>query len=560
MKKQYLTDLIGDSYKTWNKKKIIIAAPTGMGKSTFIINKFLPYLKEYGKKLLILCNRKLLREQYWQALVQEYDSYNDLKKSVDLMTYQQLSKEVNNSTSIDGLFYSYDMIVCDEAHYFYADSDFNGSGTFVLLQAIVCAGMAKTIIFMSATMENVQPFIEQTIRNGYNTMSRHGNNQTIDESCREIRFYDFMRYKDYSRFHCVYIPDMESLYAIIAESSQKSVLFIDNKEMGAEVKEALIKTGKVEAKNIAVLNAENMDDGENNEVVRKLTMANRLACKILITTSVLDNGVSIHDPEVGNLMIMTESKIGFLQMLGRVRAETVDSCNLFFVRRNEAVFKKRMIKYHLEIERFEKLKENDLKMNFYSYLHAVWDENDAEIASFYKRALVLAYRQYQIYSPPKENVELVREGVNLYVNEFAKCKIGDMYVVETRFYGLAAKNPIRVIHEQMKCMGKEADELEIRESTHFKEKEGQLKDELLKVNGFGKEELQIVKEKIVKEFRKDFFPDINAKNGTIAYDKLNEVCRRFGLCLSSDTDEHRRKVYYITEQGAERGGENHGGR
>lgn len=219
-----------------------------------------------------------------------------------------------------------------------------------------------------------------------------------------------------------------------------------------------------------------------------------------------------------------------------------------------------MIKYHLEVERFEKLKENDLKMNFYSYLHAVWDENDTEIASFYKRALVLASRQYQIYSPPKENVELVREGVNLYVNEFAKCKIGDMYVVETRFYGLAAKNPIRVIHEQMKWMGKEADELEIRESTHLKEKEGQLKDELLKVNGFGKEELQGVKEKIVKEFRKDFFPDINAKNGTIAYDKLNEVCRRFGLCLSSDTDEHRRKVYYITEQGAERGGENHGGR
>ena len=95
MKKDYLTKLLRDECKYWSKKKVLITAPTGMGKSTFIIHELLPYLKERGKKLLILCNRRLLRDQYWQNLVQVYDCYDDLEKSVELMTYQQLAEKMN---------------------------------------------------------------------------------------------------------------------------------------------------------------------------------------------------------------------------------------------------------------------------------------------------------------------------------------------------------------------------------------------------------------------------------------------------------------------------------
>ena len=69
---------------------------------------------------------------------------------------------MNKGSDIEGLFCNVDTIVCDEAHYFYADSDFNGSGTFTLLQAIVYAGMKKTIIFMSATMEKVSPLADKS--------------------------------------------------------------------------------------------------------------------------------------------------------------------------------------------------------------------------------------------------------------------------------------------------------------------------------------------------------------------------------------------------------------
>lgn len=547
MKKDYLTKLLRDECKYWSKKKVLITAPTGMGKSTFIIHELLPYLKERGKKLLILCNRRLLRDQYWQNLVQVYDCYDDLEKSVELMTYQQLAEKMNKGSCIEGLFCNVDTIVCDEAHYFYADSDFNGSGTFTLLQAIVYAGMKKTIIFMSATMEKVSPLIRQTIRNGYNKLSWYGEYWKSYDGCGEIIDKDFSHCADYERFHCVCMPDMDSLLGAIAESPKKSVLFIDNKEKGAEAKAALIKTGKVEAGNIAVLNAENIDDGENNVVIRNLTMANQLACKILITTSVLDNGVSIHDSEVGNLVIMTESKVSFLQMLGRIRAENVEYCNLYFVKRDDEIFKKRMLSYKSELEKFNDLNMFELNRNMDYYLHVVWDEDDAEKAVFYKKALVLADSGFQIYSLPETKARLVHKGTGLFVNEFAKCKIGDMYIAESKFYSLAVKNPLNVIYEQMKWIGKNADELEIRDSTYLKEKEKRMKEDLLKVKRVEKAALQEIKEKIVKEYRKDFFPDIYANNGTISNEKLDEVCKRFGLHFQTETDENRRKVYSIVE-------------
>ncbi len=43
--------------------------------------------------------------------------------------------------------------------------------------------------------------------------------------------------------------------------------------------------------------------------------------------------------------------------------------------------------------------------------------------------------------------------------------------------------------------------------------------ELPEVRDAGKETLQSIKERLVKEYRKDFFPDIYVNNGTISNDK-----------------------------------------
>ena len=65
-KKMFLENSIGDSYKDWKAGDcIFISAPTGSGKTYFILNKLLAYLSSQPqkKKILYLVNRSILKQQ-----------------------------------------------------------------------------------------------------------------------------------------------------------------------------------------------------------------------------------------------------------------------------------------------------------------------------------------------------------------------------------------------------------------------------------------------------------------------------------------------------------------
>ena len=144
--KTYLTNAIGNDFTEWGPRKIFISAPTGMGKTTFIVETLLPWLQNREKwrskfrgkpqkKMLILCNRTLLRQQYLNDVIQKFDTYSDLVGSVEVRTYQDLACELRKNGKLS--LGEYSTICCDECHYFYADSDFNGFGTYLLLQALI---------------------------------------------------------------------------------------------------------------------------------------------------------------------------------------------------------------------------------------------------------------------------------------------------------------------------------------------------------------------------------------------------------------------------------------
>ena len=61
----YISDIIGDAYQDWAEgDNILIATPTGSGKSTFILKCLLPYAAACQKHIVYVCNRKALREQF----------------------------------------------------------------------------------------------------------------------------------------------------------------------------------------------------------------------------------------------------------------------------------------------------------------------------------------------------------------------------------------------------------------------------------------------------------------------------------------------------------------
>ncbi len=552
MGKKYLSDLIGEDFKTWEGKKVLITAPTGMGKSTFVVKKLLPFHQEQNKKLLILCNRRLLREQYWNDLVCQYSNFTDLEGSVQLMTYQELAHKCRNKNSINSLLSDFQTIVCDECHYFYADADFNGYGTFALLQMIICGGIEKKIIFLSATMDEVKPLIKQVITNigivesdnCYKPQKRN-----VYAEYKEIVDLDFSVYEDYQRFQCLSMPDEPTLCEYLANSQKKSLVFIDSKERAFKMREKLVKGGKIDSQDVAILHSDNIDSPCNNELLQHLSICHTLLPKILITTSVLDNGVSLHDKEVENVVIITESKISFLQMLGRVRAESVNRCNLIFVIRSKEVFLKRKNKYEQNLEEYKKLERMNLNRNMGYFDRLFWD-NTNELVDFYRSALVKMPYEYQFFIPHKwVHIKETSGREELYINQFAKIKTGDMYLIESRFYSMAVVDPLKVIYEQMSWIGKEPYELCTEDSSYLEERRQQFIEYLLSVQDYTNKELQEFKQKLVKEYRNDFFNDIPAKNGTLSTEKLKEICERMGLVFDEkENSENRNKLYSIAKQ------------
>ena len=549
MNKKYLTDLIGDEYQTWGNKKILISAPTGMGKTTFIVKVLLPYLHSQGRKLLILCNRRLLREQYWYDLVCQYSNFTDLEKSVQLMTYQELALKCRNQNSIYSLLSNFQTIVCDECHYFYSDSDFNGFGTFALLQMIVCGGIKKEIIFLSATMDEVKPLIKRLI---YNFGTVESDNCYIPQKrdvyaeYKEFVDRDFSASEDYQRFQCLSMPDEPTLCDYLANSPKKSLVFIDSKERACKMRERLVKGGRLGSQDVEILYSDNIDSSCNYELVQHLSICHTLLPKILITTAVLDNGVSIHDEEIGNVVIITESKISFLQMLGRVRAESVNKCNLIFVVRSKEVFLKRKNKYAQSLDEYKKLEQTNLNLRIDYFEKLIWDNTD-DLVEFYRNALVKMPYDYQCFTPHKW-VRVTRGNEELYMNQFAKIKTGDMFLIESRFYSMAAVDPLKVIYEQMSWIGKEPYELWIEDSSYLEERKQQFIEYLLSVRDYTNKELQEFKQNLVQEYRSEFFNDIPAKNGTLSTEKLKEICERMGLIFNEKENlENRNKLYSIAK-------------
>lgn len=163
--KIYISQLVTiNEYATWlSGKKVMLVAPTGLGKTKFVLSKFLPFCVSQRRKVAILCNRRLLREQYLYDLAEMYTRYYIMNEQVQLFTYQTLAEYIMKGQNLGKVLEDFDVIVCDEAHFFYADADFNVYGTFILLQVLIKICIHKCVLFISATADEVIPLLDRTL-------------------------------------------------------------------------------------------------------------------------------------------------------------------------------------------------------------------------------------------------------------------------------------------------------------------------------------------------------------------------------------------------------------
>lgn len=127
------------------------------------------------------------------------------------------------------------------------------------------------------------------------------------------------------------IPYCFSDYKIIieriknsAQNKEKWLIFLNNTYEARKLCNSLHREG-IDAH---FLSRKVITKKEKHEIYENLCNNEKVQCKVLITTSVLDCGISIKDKHVKNIVIENYNKTEFIQMLGRVR-DTSQKINLF---------------------------------------------------------------------------------------------------------------------------------------------------------------------------------------------------------------------------------------
>ena len=422
-----VTEKIGDAYKKWDERAcIFIDAPTGSGKTTFILETLLPYFCKKDKRILYLVNRRILKKQledkisdlsYEQQAVIKIGLYQEIEGVIcevqNRKSYkgdQEVTEDQGHSINQLEEFSKCDCVVCDECHYFLADSNYN-TNTSMSFRWIQDKFQNKLSIFMSATCGNIQSYIEknnlynletgytfyyglskyekpmeQRKRESYNNLLSMARGEGPLEPMlpdsypkRNIMTYKITRSYDYIEADNIcFVNNRDEVLNLVVEEGSKWLIFVDNIKYGEKLKKVIRKRLRALKKGIPsesidkevyMLSSGYKRDPEGNEQVDHIVEKNVPLARIFITTSVLDNGVNIEDIELRNVLLFADTETEFIQMLGRKRRDALP-INLYSFKYDKNHFCKRK----KQLEKRKEIADNYLK-HIRNKIHDLQKEN-----------------------------------------------------------------------------------------------------------------------------------------------------------------------------------------
>lgn len=349
----YLSDVIGDKYKNWKKGFVLLKAGTGCGKSHFITNVLTPYAIEQNKKVLYLVNRTKLKEQLIPTLmrlqdnaynnqidnlIQEYhddeetlaDAWNGAQNAywnhlaswessteypylnLTLMTYQKFESLLRKRE-----LKWYDYIVCDEFHYFINDSSFSNS-TELSYKYVMHMGIHKKaiVILMSASPWYLQYFMRQK---KYLSLIQTYKMRADYSHVRAVRLYLFNQYQKQIEYILQHYPESRILY-FTNNPSIYDYFYKNHNDISCFIANENSKTYKEysDLMTVGCLEEYETDKWTFNRDKR-----------ICITTSVIDNGVSIKDTSINFIFCDFDDISQVVQALGRKRKLENDWCYFY---------------------------------------------------------------------------------------------------------------------------------------------------------------------------------------------------------------------------------------
>lgn len=309
----------------------VIQAPTGFGKTYFILHEILPRVLQTGGKMLLVSNRVAV--SYQQKLeVMEMTGPSEircltpegvLKKTdfgpVKIMTLQALDLFLSTT---QGKEYAKEVsvLVVDEAHYFTSDISFNPNAAR-LLRKIPQLFIESARVYMTATPDDILLPLAEAEASAKRPLVERTGARFSPLMLGQTPVIDLYQYKSdkYSSLPIRYFRRDDDLYRKIKESGdEKWLIFVPSKERGAILQETL-------GNDAVFISA----DSKGSDTWNQLLDEERLPCRVLITTSVLDCGVNIHDEDLKHVVIPFEDRTMFMQTLGRVRFKGTPKFTLY---------------------------------------------------------------------------------------------------------------------------------------------------------------------------------------------------------------------------------------
>lgn len=434
-----IAEKIGDQYITWQTgERVFITAPTGSGKTYFCFHVLLPYAIQNNQKILYLVNRKALKlqlEEEKRSIASEMAAKGILEaeKAISILTYQSLEEAFKNGKSLINTYYRW--IICDEAHYFLKDSLFNSATCLSYTEVMQKSSMA-TIIFMSATMDRLIDFVKRDTKkwesDGVNEVSRmlghkKDHEYSLEKDYRYLDIHTFRKKDD--------IPDI-----IAGDPYKKWLIFYNNIEDGNQMRTEL-KKRELDA---IFVDAAYEENAESLETVQYIAKKQQLNHRILIATSALDNGISIQDRELRNLIILADTEEDFIQMLGRKRKDE-QKVTLYICYQDKNTFRQR--KRYLE-------KINQTRKTYEKiYQQLIPQQEISEKIFVWHNAMLLTFILGQAFKDPDFllNCRKFLTVVNWNINQ--ACPI-----VENMFSNLEMNYRVWFYQQQIERIEKEGDD------------------------------------------------------------------------------------------------------
>jgi len=378
----------------------LLKAPTGSGKTTFFIKDLVPEARRRGQSVLLIVNRNVLTEQLINIYLKELGippgaiefPQAGIYPLGDLVvcSYQYMAQRLQDTDTPNikiGPFEAkeYAFVVCDECHYFIADSVFTTDSAPLFNLPRVFAQSVR--IYASATISPVRNVIlkmEQVVDLAENFPHweiwpgfRYARNNMISQIhsnhnglLQYAAFFEVTGAEpNYSYLHPRILADGQALWDDVIEQHEahrlhKAVVFVDSKKQGTDCKNKLNQHG-ISAAFIfseASSGSYSMDELDK-KVLEEIKAKSRFeSVSVLIATSVLDNGTNLIDKDITHLYISGTEYMAAVQQAGRVRMyEEGQTLELVIPRRAKSYFSSRISQWDRQENLLNKWLDTDAK-------------------------------------------------------------------------------------------------------------------------------------------------------------------------------------------------------